>query len=84
MAPIDAGDQSKVSRSTVEGSLIGDSKCCMHNGVPRFVRGVGILTEAYLFDSRLGLQIGGVVEPPEKRELRGTEFERGGYTEQCA
>jgi hypothetical protein len=27
-----------------------------------------------------GLQIGGVVEPPEKRELRGTEFERGGYT----
>jgi len=37
----------KLSRSTVEGSLIGDSKCCMHNGVSRFVRGVGILTEAY-------------------------------------
>jgi hypothetical protein len=30
------------------------------------------------------LQIGGVVEPPEKRELRGTEFERGRYTKQCA
>jgi hypothetical protein len=32
---------------TVEGSFIGDLKCCMHNGVPRFVREVAILTEAY-------------------------------------
>jgi hypothetical protein len=47
MRVIDAGDQSKVSRSTVEGSPIGASKCCMHNEVPQLVRGVGILTDAY-------------------------------------
>jgi hypothetical protein len=47
MRVINAGDQFKVSRSTVEGSLINDLKCYMHNKVPRFVQGVDILTEAY-------------------------------------